>query len=111
MEKAGEEEGNYMYEKTDWRGCLVRPRRLGQRAVLHSPAPGRVVRPPTRPAGGTEARGDGGIVVSGASCGRARAVKFWAGAETTAGELAVATTLGAGWATEQFKVFDPGGGL
>ena len=38
-------------------------------------------------------------------------LKFRAGAETTAGELAAATTLGAGLAKEQFKVFDPGGGL
>ena len=34
-----------------------------------------------------------------------------AGAETTVGELAAATTSGAGLAKEQFKVFDPGGGL
>ena len=37
-------------------------------------------------------------------------LKFRAGAETTAGELAAATTSGAGLAKEQFKVFDPGGG-
>jgi hypothetical protein len=30
--------------------------------------------------------------------------------ETTAGELAAATTSGAVLAKEQFKVFDPGGG-
>ena len=38
-------------------------------------------------------------------------LKFWAGVETTAGELAAATTSGAGLAEEQFnfKVFDPGG--
>jgi hypothetical protein len=38
-------------------------------------------------------------------------LKFRAGAETTAGELAAATTSGAGLAKEQSKVFDPGGGL
>ena len=38
-------------------------------------------------------------------------LKFRAGAETTAGELAAATTSGAGFAKEQSKVFDPGGGL
>ena len=38
-------------------------------------------------------------------------VKFWAGAETTVGELAAATTSGAGLAKKQSKVFDPGGGL
>ena len=34
-----------------------------------------------------------------------------AGVETTAGELAAATTSWAGLAKKQFKVFDPGGGL
>ena len=38
-------------------------------------------------------------------------LKFWAGVETTAGELAAAATSGAGLAKKQFKVFDPGGGL
>ena len=38
-------------------------------------------------------------------------VKFRAGVETTAGELAAATTSGAGLAKKQSKVFDPGGGL
>ena len=38
-------------------------------------------------------------------------LKFRAGAETTAGKLAATTTSGAGSAKEQFKVFDPGGGL
>ena len=38
-------------------------------------------------------------------------LKFRAGAATTAGELAAATTLGAGSAKEQLKVFDPRGGL
>jgi hypothetical protein len=37
-------------------------------------------------------------------------LKFRAGAETTARELAVATTSGVGLAKEQFKVFDLGGG-
>jgi hypothetical protein len=35
---------------------------------------------------------------------------FRTGAKTTKGELAAATTSGAGLAKEQFKVFDPGGG-
>ena len=38
-------------------------------------------------------------------------LKFWAGVETTAGELAAVATSGAGLAKKQFKVFDPGGGL
>jgi hypothetical protein len=38
-------------------------------------------------------------------------LKFRAGVETTAWELAAATTSGVGLAKEQFKVFDPGGGL
>ena len=38
-------------------------------------------------------------------------LKFRAGVETTAGELAAATTSGAGLAKKQSKVFDPGGGL
>ena len=38
-------------------------------------------------------------------------LKFRAGAETTAGELAAATTSGTGLAKKQSKVFDPGGGL
>jgi hypothetical protein len=38
-------------------------------------------------------------------------LKFRARVETTAGELAAATTSGAGLAKEQLKVFDPGGGL
>ena len=38
-------------------------------------------------------------------------LKFGAGVETTAGELAAATTSGAGLAKKQSKVFDPGGGL
>ena len=38
-------------------------------------------------------------------------LKFRAGAETTAGELAAATTSGAGLAKKQSKVFDAGGGL
>ena len=36
-------------------------------------------------------------------------LKFWAGVETTAGELAAVATSGAGLAKKQFKVFDPGG--
>ena len=36
-------------------------------------------------------------------------LKFRAGAETTAGEPAAATTSGAGLAKMQSKVFDPGG--
>jgi hypothetical protein len=35
-------------------------------------------------------------------------LKFWAGVETTAGELAAVATSGAGLAKKQFKVFDPG---
>jgi hypothetical protein len=38
-------------------------------------------------------------------------LKIRAGADMTAGELAAATTSGAGLAKEQSKVFDPGGGL
>ena len=38
-------------------------------------------------------------------------LKFWAGVETTARELAAVATSGAGLAKKQFKVFDPGGGL
>ena len=38
-------------------------------------------------------------------------LKFRAGVETTAGELAAATTSGPGLAKKQSKVFDPGGGL
>ena len=38
-------------------------------------------------------------------------LKFWAGVETTVGELATVATSGAGLAKKQFKVFDPGGGL
>ena len=38
-------------------------------------------------------------------------LKFRAGVETTAGELAAVATSGAGLAKKQFKVFDPGGGL
>ena len=38
-------------------------------------------------------------------------LKFWAGVETTAGELAAVATSGADLAKRQFKVFDPGGGL
>ena len=38
-------------------------------------------------------------------------LKFWAGAETTAGELEAATTSGAGLAKKQSKIFDRGGGL
>ena len=38
-------------------------------------------------------------------------LKFRAGAETTVGELAAATTSGVGLAKKQSKVFDPGGGL
>ena len=38
-------------------------------------------------------------------------LKFRAGEETTAGELAAAATSGVGLAKKQFKVFDPGGGL
>ena len=37
-------------------------------------------------------------------------LKFRVGVETTAGELAAATTSGVILAKEQFKVFDPGGG-
>ena len=37
-------------------------------------------------------------------------LKFRAGTKTTAGELALATTSGAGLAKEQSKVFDLGGG-
>jgi hypothetical protein len=38
-------------------------------------------------------------------------LKFRAGVETTAAELAAATPSRAGWAKKQSKVFDPGGGL
>ena len=38
-------------------------------------------------------------------------LKFRAGVEATVGELATATTSGAGLAKKQSKVFDPGGGL
>jgi hypothetical protein len=38
-------------------------------------------------------------------------LKFRAGVETTAGELAAATTSGAGMAKKQSKVFHPGGDL
>jgi hypothetical protein len=38
-------------------------------------------------------------------------LKFRAGAETPAGELAAATTSEVGLAKEQSKVFDSGGGL
>jgi hypothetical protein len=38
-------------------------------------------------------------------------LKFRAGVETTVGELAAATTSGAGLAKKQSKVFVPGGGL
>ena len=93
VERAGEEEDDD--EKTDWREvaqddlddsdgepCFKDPR---QHAV-------EALRSLVRAAAGPE-------------------LKFRAGAKTTAGELAAATTSGAGLAKKQSKVFDPGGGL
>ena len=78
--------------------------------LLSVPALKSVVRPPAGPAGGVEARGGGGIAVSGASCGRAGAEVSGGRGDDGGGVKVVATTSGVGLAKEQFKVFDPGGG-
>ena len=102
VEWAGEEEDDD--EKTDWREdgedgepCFKDPRQHAWSGLpqdlreVPKDAAAEALRSLVRAAAGPE-------------------VKFWAGAETTVGELAAATTSGAGLAKKQSKVFDPGGG-
>ena len=109
VERAGEEEDDD--ERTDWRGvaqddlddsdgepCFEDPRQAAWAGLSQDP----------RKVPKDEA------VLALRSLVRAAAgpeLKFWAGVETTAGELAAATTSGAGLVKKQSKVFDPGGGL
>jgi hypothetical protein len=109
VERVGEEEEDD--EKTDWRGvaqddfddsdgepCFKDPRQAAWAGlpqdlweVLKDEAV-EALRSLVRAAAGAE-------------------LKFRASMETTAGELAAATTSGAGLAKKQSKVFDPEGGL
>ena len=109
MERAGEEEDDD--EKTDWRevaqddlndlelelGSLNYPRQHVGAGLpqdlreVPKDAAMEALRSLVRAAAGPE-------------------LKFRAGVETTAGELAAATTSGVGLAKKQSKVFDPGGG-
>jgi hypothetical protein len=109
VQRAGEEEEDY--EKLDWRGVAQfdlddsdgEPLYEDPRQQACSDLPQDLRKAPKHEA--VEAMGS--LVRAAAG----RELKFPARAETTVGELAAATTSGTGLAKEQFKVFDPGGGL
>jgi hypothetical protein len=105
VERAHEEDDD---ERTDWREvaqddlddsdgepCFVDPRQAAWAGLPQDP----------REVPKDEA------VLALRSLVRAVELNFRAGVETTTGELAAATTSGAGLAKKQSKVFDPGGGL